>query len=225
MRLSQKNPVMQTTRLSRWFFFERPGFVLVFSFFIIFGVSSNGEANAILFNASAGGNGTDWDKFIPQNITINTGESVTWINPMQVAEPHTVTFIKDNDMIPPLFAPYRVPNNTEFTSAVPVPNVEPSIIPDGSNPNNKIVIVDNLRSSAPVSIDSTKTNVTYLQPNSNYTFTGEESYVNSGWMWPMGQSPAGAPPITSFTMTFVNPGTYYYMCVIHPWMSGSVTVN
>ncbi|HYF98450.1 MAG TPA: hypothetical protein VD815_00005, partial [Candidatus Saccharimonadales bacterium] len=106
-----------------------------------------------------------------------------------------------------------------------VPNVEPSIIPDGSNPNNKIVIVDNLRSSAPVSIDSTKTNVTYLQPNSNYTFTGEESYVNSGWMWPMGQSPPGAPPITSFTMTFVNPGTFYYMCVIHPWMSGTVTVN
>ena len=216
---------MRTTGLSRWFFFEQLGFVLIFSFFIIFGVPSYGNANAISFNASVGGNGTDWDKFIPQNITINTGESVTWINPMQVAEPHTVTFIKDNDMIPPLFAPYRVPNNTEFTSAVPVPNVEPSTMPDSSNPNNKIVIVDNLSSSAPVSIDSTNTNVTYLQPNSNYRFSGDESYVNSGWMWPLGQSPPGAPPITSFTMTFENPGTFYYMCVIHPWMSGTVTVN
>jgi plastocyanin len=199
--------------------------LIVFSLFVIFGVSSQGEASAVSSNVGAGGNGTDWDKFTPQNVTINTGESVTWTNPMQVAEPHTVSFVKDKDMIPPLFAPFSVPNSTEFTSAAPAPNVEPSIIPDNSNSNNKLVIVDNLRSSAPVAVDSTRTNVTHLPPNSNYTFTGDESYVNSGWMWPMGQVPPGAPPITSFTVTFENPGTYYYMCVIHPWMSGTVTVN
>jgi plastocyanin len=199
--------------------------LLVFSFFVIFGVSSQGEVNAVSSTVGAGGNGTDWDKFTPQNVTINTGESVTWTNPMHVAEPHTVSFVKDKDMIPPLFAPFSVPNNTEFTSAAPAPNVEPSIIPDNSNPNNKLVIVDNLRSSAPVAVDSSRTNVTHLPPNSNYTFAGDESYVNSGWMWPMGQVPPGVPPITSFTMTFENPGTYYYMCVIHPWMSGTVTVN
>lgn len=129
--------------------------LLVFSFFVIFGVSYQGEAGAVSSTVSAGGNGTDWDKFTPQNATINTGESITWTNPMQVAEPHTVTFVKDKNMIPPLFAPFSVPNNTEFTSAVPVPNVEPSIIPDNSNPHNKLVIVDNLRSSAPVAVDST----------------------------------------------------------------------
>ena len=199
--------------------------LLIVSLFVVFGVSSQGEANAISSTVGAGGNGTDWDKFTPQNVTINTGESVTWTNPMQVAEPHTVTFVKDKEMIPPLVAPFSVPNNTELTSAIPAPNVEPTIIPDNSNPNNKLVIVDNHRASAPVVIDSTKTNVTHLPLNSNYTFTGDESYVNSGWMWPMGQVPPGAPPITSFTMTFENPGTFYYMCVIHPWMSGTVTVN
>jgi plastocyanin len=199
--------------------------LLVLSFFVIFGVSSQGEVNAVSSTVSAGGNGTDWDKFTPHNVTINAGESVTWINPMLVEEPHTVSFVKDKDMIPPLFAPFSVPNNTEFISAIPAPNVEPSIIPDNSNPNNKLVIVDNLRSSGPVVVDSTRTNVTHLQPNSNYTFTGDESYVNSGWMWPMGQVPPGAPPITSFTVTFDNPGTYHYICVIHPWMSGTVTVN
>ena len=199
--------------------------LLIFSLFVVFGVSSQREANAISSTVGAGGNGTDWDKFTPQNVTINTGESVTWTNPMQVAEPHTVTFVKDKEMIPPLVAPFSVPNNTELISAIPAPNVEPTIIPDNSNPNNKLVIVDNHRASAPVAIDSTKLNVTHLPLNSNYTFTGDESYVNSGWMWPMGQVPPGAPPITSFTMTFENPGTFYYMCVIHPWMSGTVTVN
>lgn len=199
--------------------------LLIYSLFVVFGVSSQGEANAISSTVGAGGNGTDWDKFTPQNVTINIGESVTWTNPMQVAEPHTVTFVKDNEMIPPLVAPFSVPNNTELISAIPAPNVEPTIIPDNSNPNNKLVIVDNHRASAPVAVDSTKTNVTHLPLNSNYTFTGDESYVNSGWMWPMGQVPPGAPPITSFTMTFENPGTYYYICVIHSWMSGTVTVN
>jgi plastocyanin len=199
--------------------------LLVFSLFVVFDVSYQGEANAVSSTVGTGGNGTDWDKYTPQNVTINAGESVTWNNPMQVAEPHTVTFVKDKEMIPPLFAPFSVPNNTEFTSAVPAPNVEPSIIPDNSNPNNKLVIVDNLRASAPVAVDSSRTNVTHLPPNSNYTFTGNESYVNSGWIWPMGQVPPGAPPITSFTVTFENPGTFHYMCVIHPWMSGTVTVT
>jgi plastocyanin len=199
--------------------------LIVFSFFVVFGTSFQGEANAVSSTVSAGGNGTDWDKFLPENVTINAGESVTWTNPMQVSEPHTVTFVKDKEMIPPLVAPFSVPNNTELTSAIPSPNVEPTIIPDNSNPSNKLVIVDNLRASAPVSVDSTRTNVNHLPPNSNYTFTGDESYVNSGWMWPMGQVPPGAPPITLFTVTFENPGTYYYICVIHPWMSGTVTVN
>ena len=63
---------------------------------------------------------------------------------MQVAEPHTVSFAKDSEMIPPSVAPFSIPNNTELTSAVPAPNVEPTIIPDNTNPSNKLVIGDNL---------------------------------------------------------------------------------
>ncbi|MGI0000183.1 MAG: hypothetical protein ACRD6Q_03070 [Nitrososphaeraceae archaeon] len=199
--------------------------LLAISYFLIFGASYYGYANATSSTVSAGGDGDSWDKYTPQNVTINAGENVTWTNPMKVVEPHTVTFVKDKEMIPPLVAPFSVPNNTQFTPAVPAPNVEPTTMPDNTNPNNKLVIVDNQRASAPVIIDDSKTNITYLQPNSNYSFVGNESYVNSGWMFPMGLVPPGAPPITSFTRTFENPGTNYYICVLHPWMSGTVTVK
>jgi hypothetical protein len=39
------------------------------------------------------------------------------------------------------------------------------------------------------------------------------------------QIPPGLPPITSFSVTFENAGTYDYLCVIHPWMAGQVVVQ
>src|ERR687898_703641 len=64
-----------------------------------------------------------------------------------------------------------------------------------------------------------------LMPNPNYTMDGTESYINSGWLWPQGQVPPGAPPLTTFTVTFENPGIYDYVCTVHPWMTGSVEVT
>jgi plastocyanin len=191
----------------------------------IFAQSSTENAGGISNTVNAGGNGSDWDNFNPQNITITAGESVTWINPMSVPEPHTVTFLKDPNLLPPLVAPFNIPNNTKLTSAIPSPNVEPTVLPDQSNPSNKLVVVDNARASSPVAIDQAGSNVTHLHINANYTLTGYESFINSGWIWPKGQSPAGAPPISSFTLTFENAGTYGYMCAVHPWMSGIVKVN
>jgi hypothetical protein len=43
----------------------------------IFAQSSQEGTNTVPATVSAGGNGSDWDKFGPQNITINAGESVT----------------------------------------------------------------------------------------------------------------------------------------------------
>lgn len=200
-------------------------FALVTISLFLFIISFQGNTDAISKTINAGGNGSNWDKFNPQNTSINEGESVTWINPMQVAEPHTVTFMKDPEMFPPLFSVFSIKNNTELTPAMSSPNIAPTIMPDQSNPNNKLVVVDNARSSAPVVIDNTKTNITNMQPNENYTFTGDESYVNSGWMFPEEQAPPGAPHISSFTLTFEKAGTYNYICIIHPWMAGTIMVN
>jgi plastocyanin len=56
------------------------------------------------------------------------------------------------------------------------------------------------------------------------TMDGTERYINSGWIWPEGQVFPGASPTTSFTVTFEEPGTYPYICTVHPWMTGTVEV-
>jgi plastocyanin len=54
---------------------------------------------------------------------------------------------------------------------------------------------------------------------------GTESYLNSGYILPEGQNPPEAPPISEFTVTFETPGTYNYLCTVHPWMTGTVVVS
>lgn len=171
---------------------------------------------------SVGGNGTLWDSFTPQNVEVKVGETVTWRNPMVVSEPHTVTLILDPDYFAPPATPFMISNSTELKSLLPNPNIDPLVV---DHNGTRAVIVENARSYNPVVVDSTGENVTYLPFNSEYSMTGTEKYVNSGWIWPEGLAPPGTPPISNFTLTFEKPGTYNYICSIHPWMTGTVTVN
>jgi plastocyanin len=177
----------------------------------------------------AGGGGPEsvvtW--FTPQNLIINAGETVIWRNPTIVGEPHTVTFIRQKDYFANPQSPYLIANGTELTPANPEEkNTEPLIIPGQNGNANNAIVATNARSSNPVVIDA-QNNVTYLpaNANANYTMTGDELFVNSGWIWPQGAIPPGLPPLTSFSVTFANAGTYDYICVIHPWMVGQVVVQ
>jgi plastocyanin len=187
----------------------------------------NAQVSVQAGEASMVGNGTSpLTAFVPQDVEINAGESVTWTNPTPVAEPHTVTFLTNEKLLAPPLALFTVPNSTEFTLVTQGANAEPSIVPSsGSNSVSKTVVIDNARSSSPVVIDSTGKNVTFLKPNATYTMQGNEHYVNSGWMWPEGGIPPGAPYLATFSVKFEEPGTYPYLCIVHPWMTGSVTVN
>jgi plastocyanin len=174
---------------------------------------------------AGGGNSTDVKTvFVPQSIETEAGQTINWYNPTPVGEPHSVTFFKDNKLFSLFVAPFAVPASTEFDALMPVPNLEPLIVPSNDT-TTKTVIIANARSFSPAVIDSTGQNVTYLPINANYTMDGTETYVNSGWMWPEGQNPPEAPPITEFTVTFENPGTYGYVCTVHPWMTVSVVVS
>jgi plastocyanin len=183
------------------------------------------QANNTIRVEAGGGNSTDvLTIFVPENIKIKAGQSINWYNPTPVGEPHSVAFIKDNRLFPPFVVPFAVSASTEFKALMPDPNVEPLIV-SSNNTATKTVIVNNARAFNPTVVDSTDENITYLPPNSSYTMDGTESYVNSGWMWPEGQVPPGAPPITEFTVTFEKPGIYDYVCTVHPWMTGTVVVS
>jgi plastocyanin len=172
--------------------------------------------------AGAGGHVAPLTLFFPNHAEIKVGETVVFYNPTKVSEPHTVTFIMDNSTFADFVAPFVIDNATTITPAVPNANVEPIVMP---GPEGKTVIVAvNNRSIMPTVIDSTG-KVTYLPPNASYTITGTEKYINSGWMWPKGLSPEGLPPIDSFSVTFSEEGTYNYICVVHPWMTGDVVVK
>lgn len=171
---------------------------------------------------SVGGNGSLWDSFTPQNVEIKSGESVTWRNPMVVSEPHTVSFILDPEYFAPPVAPFSISDSAELKSLLPNPNIDPNMV-DHQN-GTRTVIVDNARQSNPVIIDDGN-NSTYLPINSDYSMDGSEKYINSGWMWPEELAPPGASPISNFTVLFEKPGTYNYICSIHPWMTGSVIVQ
>jgi plastocyanin len=177
--------------------------------------------------------------FSPQQVQIKAGQSVTWYNPTPVPEPHTVTFVLNNinnndnsrSYAADLIAPFTISsssttNSTQIMPLIPNSNSEPLMTPD----NNAIIAV-NKRAYNPVVVieDSTTTgggnNVTYMKQNANYSMSGTEDYVNSGWLLPKGQENVYPGSGNTFTMTFQKTGTYDYLCIIHPYMTGRVIVN
>lgn len=176
-------------------------------------------ANQTMVQAGNGTGSIAVTVYTPNQVEILSGESVTWYNPTPVAEPHTVTFVLDNKAKADLVAPYAIPNNSTFAPLIPDSNSEPLLTPD-----NKAIIAVNERVFNPVVIDSVN-KVTPLNQNANYTLTGAEKYVNSGWLLPKGLEGTYPGSGNSFTVTFQKAGNYGYLCLVHPYMTGSVTVK
>lgn len=182
-------------------------------------VTTASTANQTMVQVGNGTGSIAMTVYTPNQVEILSGESVTWYNPTPVAEPHTVTFVLDNNAKADLVAPYVIPNNSTFAPLVPNSNSEPLLTPD-----NKAIIAVNKRVFNPVVIDSVN-KVTPLNQNANYTLTGTEKYVNSGWLLPKGLEGTYPGSGNSFTVTFQKAGNYGYLCLVHPYMTGSVTVK
>ncbi len=147
---------------------------------------------------------------------------LVWDNPtMGAAEPHTITFMFDNSTFAGVVSSLSVSNTTEFTAIPPGSNNEALLIPGEGCTNTLIGI--NARTYSPVTIDS-QDKVQFMNPNANYSIAGDEIYVNSGWILPEGLEKQFPGTGNTFMATFEKPGTYDYLCILHPWMVGSVKV-
>jgi plastocyanin len=184
--------------------------------------SSSSQTNAITQVQVGGGNATyPFFGYSPQTVQVSVGNKVVWTTPttLNFAEPHTVSFILKNNTMAAPDAPFGIPSSTKFTPIPPEANSEPNMIP-GTN----TVIVNNARSYNPTIIDSTGS-AKVVPPNGNFIVSGNEQYVNSGWLVPKSQEKAYPGSSNMFTVTFREAGTYHYACELHPWMQGQVVVK
>ena len=181
------------------------------------------QGNETMQIAAGGGDySAPFTVYVPDNAEVKVGQAVNWYNPTDVGEPHTVTFVMDNSTMAGVVSPLFVPNTTTFASSPPNSNNEPIVLP-GPNGTNTLIAL-NARTFNPVAIDSSG-NVEFMNPNANYTMDGTEKYVNSGWFLPKGMEQQFPGAGNTFTITFEKPGTYNYICILHPWMTGSITVR
>ncbi len=171
-----------------------------------------------------GGNNTyPFYGYSPQQIQIKAGSSVVWSAPPNAPmEPHTVTFVINNNTMATPDAPFAVPSSTKFMPLPPNANSKPNIVPGNNGMNT--AIVSNAMSYSPSVVDA-KGNAKTFPPNGNPTLTGNEQYVNSGWILPKGGEQIFPGSSSTFTVTFSKAGTYGYTCTLHPWMTGKVVVK
>ena len=174
--------------------------------------------------AAGGGNiSLSLNQFLPKDVEINAGDNITWYNPSKVPESHTVTFTSDSNLsVSNINSPFVVSNSTQFVPLPPDANSEP-VMMGGKNGTN-VIIGLNTRAVNPIVIDSIG-DITYLNPNATYNMDGTEKYLNSGAIFPEGKIRSNYQPITEFTVKFQKAGTYNYLCIFHPWMTGTVVVK
>lgn len=114
---------------------------------------------------AGGGNSTNMlAVFVPQQVQIRIGQSITWDNPSPVPEPHTVTFVLNDKTMTTPDVPFTVRSLTQFMPVPPGANSQPNMIPgkDGMN----TVIVSSVRDYYPTLIDSSG-HARVLGPNGN----------------------------------------------------------
>lgn len=209
------------------------------------------STNATMVSVGKGNLTVSYNQFYPQDVQINAGESVTFVNP--TPELHSVIFDFSNGTIfSDVVLPFTVSGNPEIELQEPFNLGEPMLETDENGTQtlitlNKIVFV-------PSAVDESG-NVQYLNGTDiSYTATGNEDVISSGILMPteeeleamfmaafpeemMEHSADNATateeeefePVTQdvnkFTVTFEEPGTYEYFCPFHPAMYGQINVN
>ncbi len=156
--------------------------------------------------------------FAPAQMAIIAGDTITWTNHGPGAAAHTITgFASTPDALPQDMQPYQpgCMNNGEL-QLPPAGSFPPDIWNTCSgmdafgNPNQ----VNNLTE---FSLPSAPSGDPYTDGERTSGILLSQEYLDS----PIGE---GLPFESSYSVTFPNPGTYFYHCALHPDMIGVVVV-
>jgi plastocyanin len=165
------------------------------------------------------------NQFFPSKIEVKIGQSITWYNPSQVGEPHTVTLVLDGKYKAGVFAPFSISNTSKLISIPRGSNTQPTLLPGQNRTSNMIVL--NERAFKPIVIDSSGVEkfLNGSKLSANYTINGNEKYINSGFLLPKGKEGSFPSSSNTFTVKFNKAGRYDYFDIFHPWMTGKITVR
>lgn len=178
--------------------------LLTFSFGIAYG--NHFGHIAIVSNVFTGrefSNGTKSLEFLPNNLTIKVGgEPIRWIN--ELKEPHTVTFMPES----------LITKLSKF-------NDSSNVIDSLSNflkKNNT-----NLKTKLTPETQFLLTNNTELltSQKNNITLNKSATIFNSGIIFPNNNRNNS---LSDITINFPEEGVYRYMCLIHPWTTGTINI-
>jgi plastocyanin len=130
-------------------------------------------------------------RFDPGDITVNSGDTVTWIDRDKLNVPHTITIVD----------PEELPINFAEAYLCPGADVIPGVDFDGLC-------------------------LPFLAAHGGIAFSMPVVNVGSAGLDVRGDSLLLPPDGSVSAQVTATPGTtLHYMCVLHPWMQGTITVE
>jgi plastocyanin len=176
--------------------------------------------------------GDDAGDFVPGELTVDVGQSVTFVNVH--SDEHTATGSGfDTGIIPdeggtatvvldtPGVFPYACQIHPEMTGVIRVRD-ENGVIPETQTTVQEVpadatpVVIANLAFDPPAITVPTGTTVAWTNDDAlPHTVTSTDGVFDSGILDPGG----------SFAFTFNEPGSFPYVCQLHPQMQGTVTAE
>jgi plastocyanin len=176
--------------------------------------------------------GDDAGDFVPGELTVDLGQSVTFVNVH--SDKHTATGSGfDTGIIPdeggtatvvldtPGVFPYACQIHPEMTGVIRVRD-ENGVVPEAQTTTQEVpadattVVIANLAFDPPAITVPTGTTVAWTNDDAPpHTVTSTDGPFDSGILDPGG----------SFSFTFNEPGTFDYVCQLHPQMQGTVTAE
>lgn len=185
--------------------------LIIFSFGIAYG-NHFGDITIVsnIFTGREFSNGTKSLEFFPNNLTVNVGgEPIRWVN--ELKEPHTVTFMPDS----------LITNLSKFNDSSSVMNIILDSLNNNSDTNLKAKLTPETQFL--ITNNNNKVSTSQKNNNDNITLNQSVSIFNSGIISPNNNNNQNNS-LSGITISFPEEGVYRYICLIHPWTTGTINI-